>query len=387
MTKNLLAAGLLTFSAVATLAAADEPATAAGEDIRQMQGEWIVVSSERDGQAAPEREIASIRRKVSGKTIEVELAGQEGIVTLTSDFTLDATKDPKTIDVVRKDGPSQGVPTLAIYELKDGELRICSAPPGQPRPTSFETKPGTGHTMTVWKRAEPLANAAGGDFETRALEVLRKLSEHIRKAQSLQTSATIVTTVRDGDQSRRFEVTAEIAAMRPDKFSFQSKVDGVDKSGLTVIANGERLTTLVKDRNEFVQVEGETPLGGVAEPLIRLGHVNVGVLFPNLLSDDPYRTLLDGVTRCVYAGIERRDGKPLHYLRFKQDPLSWELWVSAEGEPLVHRLVSRSVGEGPSVVTVEEYRNWRFDTAPAAESFQFTPPAGAQRVDDLRPQG
>jgi hypothetical protein len=32
--------------------------------------------------------------------------------------------------------------------------RVCFAPPGKPRPREFATKPGSSHTLHVWKRVK-----------------------------------------------------------------------------------------------------------------------------------------------------------------------------------------------------------------------------------------
>jgi len=42
-----------------------------------------------------------------------------------------------------------------IYELDGQTLRLCVAPPGKPRPTEFETRPGDGRSLHLRRRVEP----------------------------------------------------------------------------------------------------------------------------------------------------------------------------------------------------------------------------------------
>ena len=42
---------------------------------------------------------------------------------------------------------------LGIYEfIEEDQYRVCFAVAGKERPTSFTTKPDSGHILHVWKR-------------------------------------------------------------------------------------------------------------------------------------------------------------------------------------------------------------------------------------------
>jgi uncharacterized protein (TIGR03067 family) len=67
---------------------------------------------------------------------------------------LDPTKKPKAIDAVRSEGMDKGKPMLGIYELEGESQKVCFAPVGKERPTEFSSAAGSGHVLTVWKRAK-----------------------------------------------------------------------------------------------------------------------------------------------------------------------------------------------------------------------------------------
>jgi len=118
-------------------------------DLAHIQGEWAMVSGERDGQALPELFVKNARRVCTGNDT---LAIVNGEIGLKATFTIDPTKKPKTIDYKLTGGPNKGLTQLGIYEIDGDTLRFCQSLPGQPRPTVFNANKGTGCTMTVWKR-------------------------------------------------------------------------------------------------------------------------------------------------------------------------------------------------------------------------------------------
>jgi uncharacterized protein (TIGR03067 family) len=120
-------------------------------DLAQIQGEWVMVSGERDGQALPEQFVKTSRRICQG---DQTIAIVNGEIGLQAKFTLDPSKKPKTIDYDLTGGPNKGLIQLGIYEIDGDTLRFCQSTPGEPRPTAFDAKAGTRCTMTVWKRSK-----------------------------------------------------------------------------------------------------------------------------------------------------------------------------------------------------------------------------------------
>jgi uncharacterized protein (TIGR03067 family) len=135
---------------VVGLAAADASREdAAAEDLKKMQGEWIVVTMEADGMKIPDDDAQALFRNVKGDQYTVsryrKIAGRGTI-------KLDATKKPRTIDARPAGSARDANPILGIYEFDGDKLKLCFAPPGQDRPTEFRTTEGSGHTLTVWQR-------------------------------------------------------------------------------------------------------------------------------------------------------------------------------------------------------------------------------------------
>ena len=124
---------------------------AARKELEQLQGTWRAVSIKQDGQnLALERAIANLEVEIKGdeRTVRAGDTIQSRAV-----FRMEPTASPKTVDVTITDGTLAGKTLLGIYELDGDKYRICLAQVGEPRPQALGSKPGSGHTLTVFSRS------------------------------------------------------------------------------------------------------------------------------------------------------------------------------------------------------------------------------------------
>jgi uncharacterized protein (TIGR03067 family) len=142
---------LLSLVILVGLAGAEPPADAVKKDLALLEGEWAMVSGERDGQALPE-EYVKTGKRVARDSVSTVTIGD--MVILKSKFTIDPAKKPKAIDLVSLEGPTTGQKLHGIYELDGETVRICFASADKDRPTDFTTKEGSGRTLSVWKRVK-----------------------------------------------------------------------------------------------------------------------------------------------------------------------------------------------------------------------------------------
>jgi uncharacterized protein (TIGR03067 family) len=138
---------------VGFLIAADDTKGDNKKDMDKMQGEWTMVSGERDGQAIPEEFAQALKRTIKGDHYSVK---REDNPLISGTYTIDASKNPKTIDlkVTEGEGDLAGQTMHGIYELHDDTFKICYAGPGKDRPTEFSAKAGSGNTCATWKRSK-----------------------------------------------------------------------------------------------------------------------------------------------------------------------------------------------------------------------------------------
>jgi uncharacterized protein (TIGR03067 family) len=127
--------------------AADE---AAKKDQERMQGEWIMVSGESQGQPFPDRFVKSAKRVVEGDTYTVTAETEDGPYSVKARFKLDPTHKPGHIDATTSaDGGESKL--VGIYEFKGDELHICMATAEAGRPKEFSSSQGT---LVIWKKVK-----------------------------------------------------------------------------------------------------------------------------------------------------------------------------------------------------------------------------------------
>jgi uncharacterized protein (TIGR03067 family) len=115
-----------------------------------LEGDWKMVSGVFNGKALADNMVEWCTRTTRGGLTTV-MAGPQTMVKAT--FTLDTSTHPHAIDYVNLAGSSKGKSQAGICEFAGGELRICMAAPGKPRPTAFASKPEDGRSFTTWKRS------------------------------------------------------------------------------------------------------------------------------------------------------------------------------------------------------------------------------------------
>jgi uncharacterized protein (TIGR03067 family) len=121
------------------------------KELDKFAGTWLVVSAEQAGAKTPEETLKPLNLKlvITGDKYESK-SGDTKIDAGT--IAVDATKSPKTVDVMPSEGTRKGKKLLAIYEFNGDELKCCYDLEGKERPKEFTTKPGTQQLLIVYKK-------------------------------------------------------------------------------------------------------------------------------------------------------------------------------------------------------------------------------------------
>jgi hypothetical protein len=218
------------------------------------------------------------------------------------------------------------------------------------------------------------------ELDKKVLDLVKQLSDVYRNAKSLHVEADVSSSIGDGEQKRLVKCEAVYDLEKPNLFSLKTRLDGDAQAGPDVVCDGKKLLTHAKRLKQYTEGDAPEEWSGFGRVIGGFGRAMTGMLFPNLLTDDPYETLMDGVTACSYAGKEKVDGMEAHHLKFEQPRLNWELWVAAEGKPVVLKAYSSQTLENGKADTTETYKNWKIDSAPSKETFSINPPEGSKKV-------
>jgi uncharacterized protein (TIGR03067 family) len=138
--------GAVAVVVVAAMSAADEEAVKA--EMKKLEGTWQLVSGVKDGKETSEEVVKKVRVAIKGGKHTVyfgdEVAAKE------IPFTVDLTKNPKTTVDTLPDGKE----IKGIYKLDGDTLTSCVAEVGKDHPSEFASKPGSGHTLRVFRRVK-----------------------------------------------------------------------------------------------------------------------------------------------------------------------------------------------------------------------------------------
>jgi uncharacterized protein (TIGR03067 family) len=120
-------------------------------DLERFQGKWAVVSMTIDGKTKGDEEIKDQFRVFKGAMV-TGMSKDKEIVT--GSMKIDPTKSPAHIDATFEDGPAKGTTLKGIYEFEGDGLTICYGGIGKDRPTVLTSKPSSGASLVVLKRAK-----------------------------------------------------------------------------------------------------------------------------------------------------------------------------------------------------------------------------------------
>jgi uncharacterized protein (TIGR03067 family) len=104
------------------------------DQMQRLQGEWVVVSAERNGTPLARKEFETDVVTFDKSEMFVD---RKGSIRNTYKVTIDGTRDPKRIDLVGVAGLDQGKTLRGIFQLDGDRLTLCAGL--QERPGAFRT--------------------------------------------------------------------------------------------------------------------------------------------------------------------------------------------------------------------------------------------------------
>ncbi|MBY0456727.1 MAG: TIGR03067 domain-containing protein [Gemmataceae bacterium] len=144
--------------ACGVVAAADPPATS---DLEKAQGNWKPLQCEYEGKVQMPANLMQQVTVVFDKSeyhlyfkeSKPDKNGQPVVFRLAlANVKFDESTTPKGVEFVFADGPLKGKKCHGIYELAGNQLKLCYAPDNKPKPTKFESAPGSGCFLETWAR-------------------------------------------------------------------------------------------------------------------------------------------------------------------------------------------------------------------------------------------
>lgn len=226
------------------------------------------------------------------------------------------------------------------------------------------------------------AEAAGrgviGVIDARADQWLRRMSDYLGSMRqfSFVAEAAFDEVSETTGQKLQFSRLSRVDVARPD--AIRGATEG-DLESRRYWYDGRRLTILDTDRNVYSQVSVPPRIDDMFD------HVadEYGLVVPlsDLLFDDVYDALVEGVLIGQYVGRHRVGPYRCHHLAFTQDTIDWQIWIEDGERPLPRKMVItyKDLPDAPQYTAL--FTEWRTRESFPSDHFRFEPPATARRVE------
>ncbi|HYE33768.1 MAG TPA: DUF2092 domain-containing protein [Methylomirabilota bacterium] len=263
-------------------------------------------------------------------------------------------------------------------------VAICAAPAIH----AADKAPATPPAATA--KAEPKAKI---QIDPKADELLKKMSEAFKNSKSMRVNMKTLMSMKLGGMNQEMPADYKFVAERPNKMSMTMQGEGM---GVNVISDGKKLVVHVPMMNRYTEADAPAKIEDVGESSGAPSGPHE-ILTSGLFSDNPYETLIKDAKKIAYVGMGKDAEKDLHHLRVTQDDVEWDMYLSNDAKPTISKIradMTKAMAEGVpeearagvSMVMTLTYSNWDLAAKTTADDFKFTPPAGAEKVEEIVPQ-
>jgi hypothetical protein len=221
------------------------------------------------------------------------------------------------------------------------------------------------------------AQPTGIDAEAQRL--LKASTDFLASQQrfSADTRNTLEVVLKSG-QKIEFNHAARVSVQRPNKLRAERSGDLVHQ---LFVYDGKTLTLYKPKDKAFAQVAAPDTL----EDMLEFARTQLDIVAPasDLLNKSAYGILMDGVTDGFVVGKAVIEGVRCDHLAFRAPHVDWQIWVQEGTQPLPRRLVITTRGLPNAPQFAVTMTKWNLKPSFDAQTFKFTPPAGATKVDFL----
>lgn len=221
-------------------------------------------------------------------------------------------------------------------------------------------------------------------------KVLMALASHLQGAKQFRCNVSFLINSEMEGMKQEISAAYALAVQKPNRLLLRH-LKGM--TGNSVFCDGRKLVTFAPALNRYEEKPAPPSFEAFAQGV---GPMSGNMLFvDNLLGNDIYSAIMEGVLRASYAGRETVAGHECDHLRFSQEQFDWDLWVSTGPKPVVVQVLSDmskgiasvtgdgAPAKGVRMTVLNQFSDWDVDGVMTADTFEFKPPAGARKADSL----
>jgi hypothetical protein len=223
----------------------------------------------------------------------------------------------------------------------------------------------------------PCAFAQPAGLDPAALRILKTSTDFLAAQPRFVVDTRIaLEVVLFSGQKIEFNHTGRQSVQRPDRLRAERSGDLAEQ---LFVYDGATLTLF----NPAENVYATTPVPATLEAMLDYARTTLDLVAPagDLVYKNAYEILTDGLISGFIVGKGVIDGVRCDHLAFRGPVTDWQIWIQEGAQPLPRKLqiTTRDVFNAPqfSVTMTRWDLQPRFDD----QTFRFTPPAGAKRID------
>jgi len=219
--------------------------------------------------------------------------------------------------------------------------------------------------------------ATQGAIDPKADALLRKMSADLAGMKSFRFDAEHVMEVVT-KQGEKIHSVAEstVWVQRPNKL----RTDRMGPlGGATFYYDGKTVSIYGKRDNLYATAKAPDNLDATID--FARDQLSIDAPGADLLYSNPYAALMEDVVSGRYMGSEPVGNRMCHHLAYRGTETDWQLWIEDGPRALPCRFVinSKKVTGSPEYAVATS--NWKVEPALPPETFAFTPPPGAGKID------
>jgi hypothetical protein len=205
-------------------------------------------------------------------------------------------------------------------------------------------------------------------------EIVRRMSDHLAKAQSFAVETTDVRTRARGGKEVTVRTTRRLILRRPDRLAFNVTGD-LDLRGWY---DGSKLTFVSEPQKVWARVNAAATIDDTLDRLA--DQLAMPMPMADFLYSSPYESLIGTKSNGGYVGRETIDGVACVHVAYTHPAVDWDLWVTEQGDPLPKKFRITSKADTRPRTTEVMFNKWTVGVDAPDATFAAVVPAGYEHV-------
>jgi hypothetical protein len=182
---------------------------------------------------------------------------------------------------------------------------------------------------------------------------------------------------QESGQSLHFHLRQRLLVSQPDRLFWQTIQD--DARTDSVWYSGGKFSMLKLPDNIYGQID----VPNTIPEMIAIATTDYGIVVPfsDLLASGDESVFLRDLETSQYVGLAWIEGEWTHHVALTNALVDFELWIQAQGDPVLSKLaITWKLEEGhPGYVA--RFREWKFSPSFSQSQFEFDVPKDAEKIE------